>query len=719
MTKWPRFRVLAGVLATALFFLCLPLRAAADDGDPPSRVARLRSVQGSVSIQPAGVDDWADAEVNRPITTGDKLWSDQDSRVELNLGSASIRLGSQTAFTFLNLTDQVSQISINEGTVDVHLRSLGDQETFEIDTPNLAFSLLRPGDYRVGVNENGDTTIITVGGGQGSVTGGGQAFIVPPNSTGTFVGTDQLSGDIGTAMPADDFDAWCNDLNVREDRAPRNVSPEVVGYEDLDGNGAWQSVPEYGQVWVPNGVVAGWAPYRYGHWAWIAPWGWTWVDAASWGYAPFHYGRWVFVGGYWGWTPGPVVVGVRPVYSPALVAWVGGPGAGLAIGVGGGIGVAWFPLGPREVYMPPYAVSRAYVTNVNITNTVVERTTVVNVYNNYQSHTTVTNVTYVNRGYVTATSQNAFTSAQPISRNVVQVNANVIAKAQVGTAIGAGVAPQPRSVLGGGTTANVRRPPAATLSRQVVAKTPPPAPAATFASQQKAIQANNGRPLNQTQLSTIKPVAATTAKAQPAVRIAPPAKPAAPAAANGNRFGQPPAGNKSAATTPAAPAANQPAARPAPANGSNGGAMGNRPDRPPSAQPPAATKPPAAPPPAAKPPALAPEAKPVAQPPARPPVTTNDNMKPAPRPPATQPPPAAKPPAPETKPAAQPPAKPETMENPNRPPANRPPPSTETQKPPAKEATPPAKAEDKPPKKTDKKPPPKEKPDKDKDKDKP
>ncbi|MFZ0910107.1 MAG: DUF6600 domain-containing protein [Candidatus Acidiferrales bacterium] len=669
MTRWPLLKFLAGVLAAALLIVCIPQRAAADDNDPPARVARLRSVQGSVSVQPAGADDWGAAGVNRPITTGDKLWSDQDSRAELSLGSAAIRLGSQTAFTILNLDDQIAQISINEGTVNVHLRTLGDNEAFEIDTPNLAFSLLRPGDYRVGVNENGDTTIITVRGGQGSVIGGGQAFTVYPNQTATFVGTDQLTPDIGTAVATDDFDSWCVDLNSREDRAPRYVSQDVVGYEDLDDNGRWQNVPEYGQVWVPNGVVAGWQPYRYGHWTWIAPWGWTWVDDASWGYAPFHYGRWVMVGGYWGWTPGPVVVGVRPVYAPALVAWVGG-------GVGVGVGVAWFPLGPREVYMPPYAVSRTYVTNVNVTNTVVERTYVTNVYNNYQTHTNVTNVTYVNRTYVTATSQNAFTSAQPISRNVVQVNATELARAPVGTAVGAGVAPQPRSQFGEGRTTGVARPPAAAMSRPVVAKAAPPPAPISFASQQKAIQANAGKPLAPAQLSAIRPAPSMTPRTQ--VRVAPPVTSRPPAAAVGNKPGQPPAANKPP-TQPAAgnkPAVTPPAQPAKPANNA-AGAPPARPDRPPTAQP--AYKPP---------PANA------NQPPKQP--ATNSTEKPnsntSVRPPAT-PPAAAKPEAPATE------SKPPAAES----------------KPPANQEGQPKPNADKPPKKTDKKPP-KEKPDKDKDK---
>ena len=95
----------------------------------------------------------------------------------------------------------------------------------------------------------------------------------------------------------------------------------MTGAEDLDRYGHWESHPEYGPIWTPPPWCPGWAPYRYGHWAWIGPWGWTWVDDAPWGFAPFHYGRWVMVGGRWCWAPGRYVA--RPVYAPALVAWIG------------------------------------------------------------------------------------------------------------------------------------------------------------------------------------------------------------------------------------------------------------------------------------------------------------------------------------------------------------------------------------------------------------
>jgi uncharacterized protein DUF6600 len=685
MNRWSR-NILTVLIPVMCLFLGTAQKAAADD-DPPGRVARLNLIQGSVSLQPAGADDWAAAEVNRPITTGDKVWADQDSQVELHLGSAAIRLGSQTAFTFLNLTDQMAQISVNEGTVSVHLRDLAPDETFEIDTPNLALSLLRPGDYRVTVNEAGDTSIVTIHGGQGEVTGGGQAFPIQPNQSVVFSGTDQLAANEQDLPPADDFDNWCQQRNVREDRPHPNVAADMVGAEDLDDHGEWRNVPEYGQVWVPAGVDAGWAPYRYGHWAWIAPWGWTWVDDASWGFAPFHYGRWVTVGGAWMWAPGPVVVGVRPVYAPALVAWVGGPhfSVGMSVGGGAGVGVAWFPLGPREVYVPPYTVSRVYVTNVNVTNTRVTNVTVTNVYNNYQSNH-VENVTYVNRTSVTATSQNAFTSAQPVGRNIAKVDPKVMASAQVGTQVGAGVAPQQRSLVatGGANAGTVRRPPPTVVSRTVVAKTAPPPAPVPFAAQQKALAANGGKPLAPAQVSAIRPAAPAGnnhAAAAAPVRIAPPATTRVQPTVGGNRPGQPaPAGARpSAITTPANP--NQPAKPPAAVTPAP--QPGVRPDRPPSAQPrnnpppPAVTNPNQ---PGNRPPVINPEnpSRPVTPPPAatQPPVTNPDN----PTRPVTPPPAATRPPVtnPENppRPVTPPPATRPPVVNPDNPPRTTPPPTT-------------------------------------------
>ncbi len=493
---------------------------AAAQNDPPGRVGRLSYMNGSVSYRPGDVDDWVGADFNRPLTTGDHLWTDEGARAELHIGSAALRLNSMTAFEFLNLDDANVQVRLAQGSLSVHVRGLADQETFEIDTPNLAFSLLRPGEYRIDVDPDNQTTIITVRGGEGEVTGGGQAFSVRSQEQVQVSGADSISYNVVGAPQPDEWDGWCLGRNRREDqsRSARYVSRDMVGYQDLDDYGSWRDTSDYGAVWVPSGVEAGWAPYHNGHWVWVEPWGWTWVDDAPWGFAPFHYGRWVYVG-YWAWVPGPVAV--RPVYAPALVAWVGGSNFNVAVSFGGGPGIAWFPLGPREVYVPAYRASPTYINRVNVTNT-----TIVNNIN----ITNVTNTTYVNRsapGAVTAVPQSAFTSARPVQTAAVRVDPRAIQSAQVMKT--APVAPSRESVLGrSGTSARVAQPPMAVQNRAVVAKTTPPPAPVPFAQRQQALTANPGRPLDSTEVQRLR--STQPAPPRPLVRQAqtPPANPSRP-----------------------------------------------------------------------------------------------------------------------------------------------------------------------------------------------
>ena len=520
--------VLGVAMALALFLPKLAL--ADDDDDPPSVVARLAFSQGAVSFQPAGTDDWVDAGMNRPVTTGDRLWADSDGRVELQLDASTIRLGNTTGFSFLNLNDNVTQIRLTEGTILVRVRHLEDNETYEVDTPNLAFSITRPGTYRINVNEGGDATSIRIRDGEGQVTGGGASYSVRAHDDAVFSGTDQLNADVQDLSPDyDEFDTWSADRDRRfeHSRSSQYVSQDVVGYEDLDDHGDWRDSGEYGHVWYPQVEVADWAPYHYGHWAYIEPWGYTWVDDQPWGFAPFHYGRWVNVEGRWGWIPTPPravgVVYVRPVYAPALVAFVGGAGFGVGISVGGGGGaIGWFPLGPREVYVPSYRVSERYVENVNISNTTVNRTVINNYYQTaVVNKTTVTNVTYVNQrvpGAVAATSQQAFASSQPVARNAVKVDAQQMASAQVQVRQPA-VVPTKQAVLGPSGAA-AKQPPAALQQRAVVAKTTPPPPPPSFENRQAAIKNNGGKPLSVAQIRQIQPAPATRTQAA-AVKVAP------------------------------------------------------------------------------------------------------------------------------------------------------------------------------------------------------
>lgn len=524
-------KVWSWVLLLASFALVLQfstiVKAQDDEGDqdqsqdPPGRVARLNFSQGSVSFRPAGEDDWVTAVPNRPMVTGDDLWTDEDSRAEVHVGSAGIRLGSKTGITLLALDDRTTQIRLAQGSLILRVRHVDDDDTYEIDTPNIAFSLLQPGEYRIDVSEDGSQTITTVWHGRGRVTGGGFTYTVVANQSATFTGSDHLDYDLAQIPGPDNFDDWAFQRDEREDNADsaNYVSREMTGYEDLDENGDWSYVAGYGPCWRPRAVAVGWAPYRFGHWAYVGPWGWTWVEDEPWGFAPFHYGRWAFVNNGWFWVPGPVVI--HPVWAPAMVAFVGG-GPGFRFSAG--VGVGWFPLAPGEVYVPGYRVSRAYVNNVNITNTTVNVTKVTNVYNTViVNRTTVNNITYVNQHVsngVTVVSHDAFVNARPVAQNVMRVDAKEIAAAPVSHIVVA--EPVRGSVMGSGRPVSAR-PPAAVISRPVVAvRTPPPPPRPI-----EQRQAQAGGHLNQQAL--VRPAGpAQPAPVNPTTRTQPaPANPAA------------------------------------------------------------------------------------------------------------------------------------------------------------------------------------------------
>lgn len=558
--------IIAASFAALLCLTVSPSLLAQDEpqDDPPTRVARLGYLQGSVSFQPAGESDWVDAVPNRPITTGDQLWADNNSRAELELGSAVIDLSGNTGISFLNLDDHTIQIQLSSGAINIRVRRLGRDDDFEIDTPNQAFTIEETGRYRIEASPDGNYTVVSVREGEGESTGNGSTYTVQAGQRVTFDGTDTLNAQMEDLGGPDDFDNWCYGRYYHYEHAAsaRYVSNDVVGYEDLDDNGDWRPAMGYGNVWFPH-VAAGWAPYREGHWAWVDPWGWTWVDEEPWGYAPFHYGRWAFLSGQWGWVPGPIEV--APVYAPALVVFVGG--GGMAFGGN----VAWFALGPREVYVPSYRVSRGYMTSINMSGTIVNQTVITNVYNTtiIRNETNITNVTYVNRGVagaIVAVPQQAFVSAQPVAHIAVAVNAKQLASMPI--SVRAAVAPTPNSVLGArfSTAGHVAAPPAAIARRAIVAKaTPAPAPV-PFAARQQALAAHPGQPIARQQMAQMEKARPANAQAaRPQIKQAPIGRPATvtaarpganPSNAPANRPGSQPMSSR---PMPNQPAQNQPA----------------------------------------------------------------------------------------------------------------------------------------------------------------
>lgn len=357
---------------------------AQDTIDPPGRVGRLSEVTGQAWLYSPDTGEWIAAERNRPLTSGDRLATDGDGRVEVRIGSTTLRVDGNTELEVEQLDDARMSLRLHNGSVATRLRSQEVLREFELLTGEGRFTVQRTGRYRF--DRNDESSHVTVYAGQAMYEGQGSALTVYAGQRGEFWLDNANVAQYSLTDPVrDDFAAWNSERDRADDRyaAQRYVSPEMTGVEDLDRYGSWQQNPEYGALWVPRVVAPGWAPYTTGRWVWVSPWGWTWVDEAPWGFAPFHYGRWVYVGSSWCWAPGTYVR--RPVYAPALVAWIGGPRLSVSLSIGGAPApaVGWVPLAPREVYVPGYRVSPRYVRNVNVTH-VTNITNITTIVNNPQ-----------------------------------------------------------------------------------------------------------------------------------------------------------------------------------------------------------------------------------------------------------------------------------------------------------------------------------------------
>ena len=618
-----KFNKLALRLCAATVFLVAGISSTLADpppvvADPPARVGRLSVIDGTVSFHTADQTDWSPATLNYPVTTGTSFWTEPNSRSEIQFGEGEVRMDQSTSLDIVELSDSQTQFQINQGVVNVHLATLPSGGV-SLLTPLGSVEVLAPGSYHVDAGvPNGDQPPqqmqVTVLEGSARFNGASEPVDLQPGQSAN-IGGNPVSASVAPGKPLP-FDDWARSREGGVAAAPQApagqaaqvtpaapaapagpgpsaqyVPPGMTGYQDLDANGQWANAPDVGPVWYPTAVPVDWAPYHYGHWAFVPPWGWTWIDDAPWGFAPFHYGRWAFIGGRWGWSPAyRVGVFERPVYSPALVAFVGGGGGGIGISlaIGGGLdAVGWVPLGFGEPYHPWYHVSPRYERRVNVM---------------YVSPRTLHDVGiaherpgfdhFANHDHAVVVPAAAFSHAAPVQHAAVAVPRGALAHAPMATSASIRqVGPTPEARAG---TARPGAGPAAH------APGPQIRPAAAGAGLRPG-QAHPGP-------------AAAGVPAGPRPAAAPPASAAAPRPAA--------AAPRPAAAAPAPrPAAAAPAPRPTAA------APAPRPAAAPQPRPPAAAAP--------RPPA------------ARPPVAA------APRPPVAQPRPAAQP-RPQPRPQARP-----------------------------------------------------------------
>ena len=320
----------------------------------PGRAGRLVDFQGPVWLFDTAVGRWEEGLRNRALTGGDRLSTGPGGRAEVRIGSTELRLGPRTELEFVDIAEDRLVWRLTTGSLAWRVRRHEIARETELRAASVRVRADSPGHYRVDV----DDEVVWTSAWRGSlrVDSGDQLVSVAAGRRAEFMrpGPGRGTAVTWSAPERDAFSDWVARDEARDDQvavaSAAYVSPEMTGAEDLDRHGRWDPHPQYGVVWTPLVVVAGWEPFRHGRWVWHARWGWTWVDAAPWGFAPFHYGRWIQWGGRWSWVPGPYLA--RPVFSPALVVWQGSAGGGVSVGVTLH-GRYWAPLPPRQAPLPP------------------------------------------------------------------------------------------------------------------------------------------------------------------------------------------------------------------------------------------------------------------------------------------------------------------------------------------------------------------------------
>jgi len=426
-------KLLAGVVGASLITCTVMAQTQAD---PPGRVGRLAFVDGTVSFHDDEENGWTRAVVNTPLTTGDALWTEPNSRSEVSLAGTRIRMDGSTELDMSQIDDRQVRLQLAQGRVDVKTTQMDTSQPYEIVTPRGTITLQQQGDYYVEAGSQQDATRLGVRAGAAQIQGlNGQTMAVRPGEVGEVYG-DGSSMQLKTvrAAPPAPAASWAaRDRQVVYDQQPQYLPAGMTGYEDLNAYGNWVNDGSYGQVWVPRSTPAGWAPYRTGHWSYVKPWGWTWIDEQPWGFAPYHYGRWANSNNRWVWVPPQREE--RPVYAPALVAFVGGLELAAQLGnQGRNTGpVGWFPLGPREAYVPPYSTNRDYYQRINRAARIQDRDLQERWERAQRREAFIAgqNSVLANQRFATVVPSQAFVRSQPVQRAVLNVAADRLAKAAV------------------------------------------------------------------------------------------------------------------------------------------------------------------------------------------------------------------------------------------------------------------------------------------------
>lgn len=248
---------------------------------------------------------WTPLFLNRPVVAGDRLRSEAQGRIELQVGSLDVILGPGSELEFPALEDSRVMVRLVQGSLVVRTRQDHWSRTLELLTDEGRLQPLGLGLIRLDRDRSTSRSSATALAGVWRLRDPGPAVDLPAGRRLTLDGS-AATPTVSAAGPAGS-DAWSRWVAALDPMPPApplgDLLPEVTGADVLHRHGRWEQHPQWGAVWWPSTVPPNWEPYRSGRWMPVQSGTWVWWEDAPWGFAPFHYGSWVQWSGRWVWAP--------------------------------------------------------------------------------------------------------------------------------------------------------------------------------------------------------------------------------------------------------------------------------------------------------------------------------------------------------------------------------------------------------------------------------
>jgi len=316
--------------------------------------ARVRLADGDVLFRTPDSGEWLPAAVNTPLDEGDAIWCPDDARAEIQLADGSlIRIDQNSELDLLANEDGFIHLYLASGRAYLRTGPTLPGNSLQIDAEDTTILPAARTKLRIDILPDGQEDV-SIFKGSAYVEGNGSRTNV---RAGEHIALEDDYSRLLPLNPPDSWEEWNLDRDrvlARSNRSGSYLPEELQGYSsELDSNGRWVRVPDYGMVWRPSVVLsADWAPYRSGRWIWKGD-DYVWISFESWGWVPYHYGRWAVVSGLgWCWVP-PARGDVY--WGPGYVGWYRT-----------GSHVGWTPLAPGETFYGRRNYGRH---SVNITTT--------------------------------------------------------------------------------------------------------------------------------------------------------------------------------------------------------------------------------------------------------------------------------------------------------------------------------------------------------------